>query len=275
MQVQISDRADLSRWMVIIVDLLLLNTIFALGSHIGMKPVTHMAQMLWNMAYLISIILKAPIAQNRFVKAEQIISKSIVTALLMAISYAVLISLARLFDFHWSILALNIVVLTFTISISRVLSRLLLRATRRRGRNRRTVVFAGAGVNLRALYDRMALDLSTGYNIKGYFEDQPSTHLPETLQRLGTVSQITSYLDNNHVDMLFCNLPSSRSEEILQIMNYCENHLIRFYSVHHKASVRCPCLHHIPRHMFLVDSSYCCPHHQNHDAWPRLLPTEA
>ena len=97
MQVQISDRADLSRWMVIVVDILLLNTVFALGSHIGMKPVTHMAQMLWNMAYLISIILKAPIAQNRFVKAELIISKSIVTALLMAVSYAVLISLARLF----------------------------------------------------------------------------------------------------------------------------------------------------------------------------------
>ena len=147
MQVQISDRADLSRWMVIIVDLLLLNTIFALGSHIGMKPVSHMAQMLWNMAYLISVILNAPVAQNRFVKAEQIISKSIVTALQMAVSYAVLISLARLYDFHWSILALNIVVLTIVISLSRVISRLLLRATRRRGRNRRTVVFAGAGVN--------------------------------------------------------------------------------------------------------------------------------
>ena len=149
----------------------------------------------------------------------------------MAVAYSVLISLARLYDFHWMILAINIAVLILTISASRVISRLLLRATRRRGKDRRTVVFAGAGVNLRALYDRMALDLSTGYNVKGYFEDQPSTHLPETLLRLGTVSQITSYLDNNHVDMLFCNLSSSRSEEILQIMNYCENHLIRFYSV--------------------------------------------
>ena len=231
MQVQISDRAELSRWMVIAVDILLVNIAFVLGSHFGMKPTTHMAQMLWNMAYLISVILNAPIAQNRFVKAEQIISKSIVTALQMAISYAVLISLARLYDFHWSILAVNILVLILTISLSRVVSRLLLRATRRRGKDRRTVVFAGAGVNLRALYDRMALDLSTGYNVKGYFEDKPSTHLPETLQRLGTVSQVTDYLDNNHVDMLFCNLPSSRSEEILQIMNYCENHLIRFYSV--------------------------------------------
>ena len=231
MQVQISDRAGLSRWMVIAVDILLLNAVFALGSHFGMKPTTHMAQMLWNMAYLISVIINTPIAQNRFVKAEQIISKAIGTAILMAVAYSVLISLARLYDFHWMILAINIAVLILTISASRVISRLLLRATRRRGKDRRTVVFAGAGVNLRALYDRMALDLSTGYNVKGYFEDQPSTHLPETLQRLGTVSQITGYLDNNHVDMLFCNLSSSRSEEILQIMNYCENHLIRFYSV--------------------------------------------
>jgi len=183
------------------------------------------------MAYLISIIINAPIAQNRFVKAEQIISRAIGTAILMAVAYSGLISLARLFDFHWMILAINIVVLILAISASRVISRLLLRATRRRGKERRTVVFAGAGVNLRALYDRMALDLSTGYNVKGYFEDQPSTHLPETLRRLGTVSQVTSYLDNHHVDMLFCNLSSSRSEEILQKMNYCENHLIRFYSV--------------------------------------------
>ena len=55
MQVQISDRAGLSRWMVIAVDILLLNAVFALGSHLGMKPTTHMAQMLWNMAYLISV----------------------------------------------------------------------------------------------------------------------------------------------------------------------------------------------------------------------------
>ena len=169
MQVQISDRAGLSRWIVIAVDILLLNAVFALGSHLGMKPSTHMAQMLWNMAYLISVILNAPIAQNRFVKAEQIISRAIGTAILMAVAYSVLISLARLFDFHWMILAINLIVLSLTISASRVIARLLLRATRRRGKDRRTVVFAGAGVNLRALYDRMALDLSTGYNVKGYF----------------------------------------------------------------------------------------------------------
>ena len=32
---------------------------------------------------------------------------------------------------------------------------------------------------------------------------------------------------------LYCGLPSSRKDDILAIMNYCENNLIRFYSVPH------------------------------------------
>jgi hypothetical protein len=43
MQVQISDRGGLSRWIVIAVDILILNAVFAMGSNIGMKPTTHMA----------------------------------------------------------------------------------------------------------------------------------------------------------------------------------------------------------------------------------------
>ena len=33
------------------------------------------------------------------------------------------------------------------------------------------------------------------------------------------------------VDQLYCSLPSARSAEIVPIINYCENHLIRFFSV--------------------------------------------
>ena len=33
------------------------------------------------------------------------------------------------------------------------------------------------------------------------------------------------------INQLYCSLPSVRSAEIVPIINYCENHLVRFFSV--------------------------------------------
>ena len=74
-------------------------------------------------------------------------------------------------------------------------------------------------------------ELSTGYRVLGYFEDKDSKHLPDTITRLGTVSDLVAWLEKNPVDQVYCNLPSSRSHEIVQTINYCESHLIRFFSV--------------------------------------------
>ena len=50
---------------------------------------------------------------------------------------------------------------------------------------------------------------------------------------LGQPCEVVDYLARNagKVDQLYCSLPSARSAEIVPIINYCENHLIRFFSV--------------------------------------------
>ena len=79
--------------------------------------------------------------------------------------------------------------------------------------------------------EEMKYEYGSGYNVLGYFEDKPSKHLPEELERLGRIEDVTGWLERNYVDQVYCNLPPSRQEEIVNIINYSERHFIRFFSV--------------------------------------------
>ena len=83
------------------------------------------------------------------------------------------------------------------------------------------------------LYHSMTDDPTSGYRVLGYFEDFPSDRYPMNIAYLGQPCEAVDYLTRNagKVDQLYCSLPSARSTEIVPIINYCENHLIRFFSV--------------------------------------------
>lgn len=81
------------------------------------------------------------------------------------------------------------------------------------------------------LYQEMTGDPTTGFRITGYFCDVPSDDFPEDVPYLGQPKEVVTYLQQHHIEQVYCCLPSARSHEILPIINYCENHLIRFYSV--------------------------------------------
>lgn len=55
--------------------------------------------------------------------------------------------------------------------------------------------------------------------------------LSRKVKYLGQPGKIVDYLKRGGIEQVYCCLPSARSEEILPIIDYCENHLIRFFSV--------------------------------------------
>lgn len=91
----------------------------------------------------------------------------------------------------------------------------------------------GSHENMQELYHSMTDDPTSGYRVLGYFEDFPSDRYLMNIAYLGQPCEAVDYLTRNagKVDQLYCSLPSARSAEIVPIINYCENHLIRFFSV--------------------------------------------
>ncbi|MDC2686057.1 sugar transferase, partial [Bacteroides ovatus] len=140
------------------------------------------------------------------------------------------------FHFHFShsryfglfYIALIIVIISY-----RLIFRHILELYRKKGKNVRKVVLVGSHENMQELYHAMTDDPTSGYRILGYFEDFPSDRYPQDVSYLGPPNEVTVFLEKHarEIDQLYCSLPSMRSAEIVPIINYCENHLVRFFSV--------------------------------------------
>ena len=115
----------------------------------------------------------------------------------------------------------------------RLAFRYFLELYRKQGGNVRKVILIGSHENMQELYHAMTDDPTSGYRVLGYFEDFPSDRYPSDISYLGHPQEVNSFLEQNagKVDQLYCSLPSARSAEIVPIINYCENHLVRFFSV--------------------------------------------
>lgn len=129
--------------------------------------------------------------------------------------------------------------------IYRFIIRAMVKSYRSQGNNLNHVVLVGSTINNQELFEELASDPSSGYRVKGYFDDVPNEEFTPSCPYLGTPSDVQSYIDAHpEVHYLFCCLPSSKADTIVPIINYCENHLVHFYSV--------PNLHnYLHNHVFL------------------------
>ncbi len=217
--------------LVIGVDLVLVNALYAsfylMGWHNGDLSMWYLA----NIFYLITVFTFKPFAQKQFVRTDQILGRILQSGLL----YFTLLTTFLLVDGsanqHPSILLMEYGISMVVMFYGRYGVREFLKYWRARGNSTKRVVFVGAGHNLAYLYEIMMRELNTGYRVLGYFGDKDSQHLPHSIQRLGKVSDVEAWLEKNKVDQIYCNLPSNRSAEIINTINYCEKHFVRFYSV--------------------------------------------
>lgn len=126
-----------------------------------------------------------------------------------------------------------------------ILFRILLKSYRSKGYNFRQVVILGGGINGMKLYNSL-LSSEFGYKILGYFDDdlEKSQALPNYL---GNVSEIFEYMQSEKIDEIFCTLPGSKEDLIIELITFCEKNMIRFHLIpeYHKYISRRFSLHFI------------------------------
>ena len=210
-------------------EILVLNESNTFASMLDVELETSVLVMLCAYAFTISFI--SPVAHNRQARADVIVARCFRTALMMVLLMLLALFYVNGFKFTWKFMGISLGVTFLFLTASRLIARMLFKMLRKVGRDSRHVVLVGSTQNVVELWKTMAHDPATGYRLNGYFNDEQSRNFGDNLAYLGKVKDILTYLDTHHTDMLFCALPSSRAEEILLIINYCENHLVRFYSV--------------------------------------------
>lgn len=220
-------------------DLCLLNIIFISLYHIfdsqtlGNEFSHSLSQLLvlLNLTYLLCNYSNGIVLHERIVRPERIIRRAFRNTIFHA---ALFISLATLVKIGTSSLRFSICfygILFISLAAYRLMFRYFLKRYREYGGNSRTVILVGSNNNMTELYREMAGDPTIGFRISGYFCDLPSHDFPENTPYLGQPKEVVAYLQQQHTEHVYCCLPSTRDHEIVPIINYCENHLIRFYSV--------------------------------------------
>jgi len=122
------------------------------------------------------------------------------------------------------------ILLGLLLTLIRYVARYLIRILRSNGRNVHSVVLVGASDNILELWREMSNPFY-GYRVVGYFNEKPMEHAPEHLRYLGGIADVAPYLRQHQVKQLYCALPSAFANDILQIINTCEQHCVHFYSV--------------------------------------------
>ena len=224
---------------VILGDLIILNVLF-ISHHFfwnqsfgesAFNGTLPQALTLLSVCYFACTISGGVILHRRGARADQIVLRVLRNVFyfsLLSVSLIVLsetkITSGRFFIYYFLMLAACLI-------FYRLSFRYCIRLYRSHGGNFRTVLYMGSTENIAELYHEMASDATTGYRVLGYFDTAPNAKFPASCTYLGTPGQVIDYLSAHKVDQLYCCLPSALSHSIVPVINYCENHLVHFYSV--------------------------------------------
>lgn len=190
--------------------------------------------LLMGLSYCICNLQVGMVVHERFVTGDQILARALRTYFSFA-----LLSLMVLWVFRWPLFTFQFMCpfylgVLVVIVATRYFIRQALKSYRSRGGNTNYAVFVGPLNHIPELLDCMVKDPSTGYTVLGYFADEESRLASNLgIKYLGTPSEVPVILNDSKfkVDQLFCTLSSTRAQELNDVINYCESHLVRFYDI--------------------------------------------
>lgn len=91
----------------------------------------------------------------------------------------------------------------------------------------RNIVIVGSGRIANDLYRFFSENVERGYNVIGFFDDNPYAVVHKNLY-IGNTEECIDYVIKNNVDEIFCTLPSTESEKIQNLIRDADKNLIRF-----------------------------------------------
>lgn len=227
----------LIQWLIGIGDMVVLNLMFLLVYHeldsFYTKAIDNNLRevlLLLNFCYFFSLYF-VPIQLHRsIVYLDKIVQRAFSVISLLIFLFATCLIFLNVGDVLATFLVVYYVSTIVVFSCWRVFVRMLLKFYRRKGYNFKRVVIVGAGKNGMELYRAMRDDISSGFNILGFFDDNLA--LKDILPSyLGTTDKVEEFAIAKDIDEIYCTLPETNDEKILRMLNFAEKQMIRFYIV--------------------------------------------
>ena len=228
---------DLLQWIIGIGDLCFLNILFfviyyELDSYYT-SAITHNLKeivLLLNFCYFFALYFYPIKIHQSVVFLEKIVQRSFMLITFQTFLFGTCLIFLNAGDDLATFIVVYYVSTIVCFSLWRVLIRVIVKLYRRKGYNTKNIIIIGAGKNGMELYRVLKNDLSYGFRVLGFFDDNEMLIdiLPNYLGRIETME---AYLKNHQVDEIYCTIPGTNSEKISELLLFAEKNMIRFYII--------------------------------------------
>lgn len=217
-------------------DFICINLVFLL-SHFFLSPDLtgpFNQKIVWftlNVAYIPVNIMFSNVHNNRVTYIDELLlttTKSIFLYFLIFLSLSMFLQ----FEIKTKTFVLYFTGLYITLNLWWIIVNRVLKYYRRKGYNFKRVVIVGAGKTGIMLYNELCSDMGYGYKFLGFFDDD-ETKIPAEIKQywLGNTEKTEKFCKENSVDEIYCALPGSQDNKIINLIQISERNAIRFYIV--------------------------------------------
>lgn len=229
--------ASFIQWFIGVGDMVVINLLFFIVCHVlGEKYTgailynTREVLLLLNFSYFLALYFVPIQLHEAIVFLDKIVQRSLALVTVMTFFFSTSLVFLNVGNWVATFLLTYYIVALIMFSVWRVMVRLSLKWYRRKGYYFKKVIIVGAGKNGMELYQVMQDDLSYGFRVLGFFDDN------DTLKRilpnyLGRTSEVEAYVASQDVDEIYCTLPGTQDDKIARLLNLAEKKMIRFYIV--------------------------------------------
>lgn len=214
------------------VDFLIINLAFVTVWHFPTLLHTQGGRTAWllvNLVYLPVAYWMSTTHKIRSIQMDHVAANS----LRAVVSHAVLF-IASLYiigiDFYWTLFAEFYCICFVALPLWWLLSRIILKTYRRRGKNFSRVVIVGTNTTARRLQDEFRSENGFGYKFMGFFDDECSGYVDPDLYR-GDLSRLEDYVKEAQIDEIFYALSGENEEALQRVIRIADDNMARFYYV--------------------------------------------
>ena len=234
---------DIIKWVTVILDWVLaccLLSVFdeILPQYSTSSPLngTKSEMVILLMSIIIATFMFPTVIHRRMMKTGAIMKRN---AFLVLATMVIFVFTCRMLSSSGNYIVFGVVygfVLWLSIMTLRFLERSIIKKSRSKGKNSRTLVFLGNDPANLIVYNELMADPATGYRVLGYFSDSIIENAPATLPKLGSRDDFRKLMDDYPncgfaFEELYCSLSHSEADELRQIMQFCDKNVIRFFYV--------------------------------------------
>lgn len=216
--------------LVLVVDILLLNTSFALayfftfGTYDGLSEHPY-SQILFftNASWVILALLGKPHEISRISNLSQIFRKIVRFTIVQLFAISAVLVLINQLNYSREQLIGTYIIFSLLILVWRTIFIYSIRIYRKFGYNYRNVIIVGHGEIGEELKKFFRLHPEFGFRFLGFFDDDKGLNNLVT----GKISDIEDYSSTNRVDEIYCCLPYVRYSKIQKLINFGEKNFIK------------------------------------------------